>query len=369
MHNYNPVIIAEKIRPRMIDLKNEKFLLAVLSGTGQAQDLTAGRFFEDVFRSKIYTKPDERTTNPFLGEPAGIAAEKLSIPGKTNVLPEECNAAFLGQLNGCNLKCWYCYVDDKAKSTNPKYGKFFSAEEYLTQFLIESRKNQNLISPELKLNVLRISGGEVFIVPEIISWIIEAVEKFKLENSIYLWVDCNLTVVDFYFKFLTEEQRKKIKSFRNIGFCVCYKGFTPSNYHENTCGAMPEFFDKQFPAHRRLIMEGLDVYSYLYPVTSSADNLEKDLSGFIDRLQKEVEFFAPLRMATPVIKVYGPTKERLDEEKTLALKNQFTAMEIWKKILRKRFTPFELSLTPHQVTDSLYNPKLKSRIKVKMEYI
>lgn len=342
MKGYNPIELAEKIRPKMIDLENKKVLLAVLAGTEQQKDLTKERFFENIFRSKIYTKAQDRDFDPFRGEPAGVAAEKLGVP------PEECNAAFLGQINGCNLNCWYCYVDRVCNSANPKYGRYFTAEEYLTQFLVESRKNQNSAIPELKLNILRISGGEVFIIPEIILWMAEAIEKFKLEDYIYVWVDCNLCTGDFYWRYLTPEQREKIRNFKNLGVCVCYKGFDRKTFHENT-KATPEFFDEQFKLHRRLIDEGLDVYSYLYPIAGSTYNLRKRLASFMDRLQWEISYYAPLRMATPLIKVYSPTQKRLNPEREKALKNQRLAMEIWKEELQKRFTHEELTLRPHEI--------------------
>jgi uncharacterized Fe-S cluster-containing radical SAM superfamily protein len=328
---YDPIKLAERLRPKMIDLENKRVLLAVLTGTGQEKDLTKERFFENIFRSKIYTKPEDRESDYFRGEPAGIAAEKLEIS------PEECNAAFLGQINGCNLNCWYCYVDRIANSANHKYGKFFSASEYLYQFVAERKKFQSSANPDMRLNILRISGGEVFIVPEIIFWMVDAIELFNLQHYLYLWVDCNLATGDNYWKYLSEEQRARISNFKNLGVCVCYKGFDPETFYENT-GAAPEFFDEQFRMHRRLVEEGLDVYSYLYPVTSSAKNLRGRLSLFMDRLREEVSEFAPLRMATPPIKVYGPTEKRLNPARKKALENQWKAMKIWKEELQKRYT-------------------------------
>lgn len=342
MKGYNPIELAERLRPKMIDLKNKKVLLAALTGTEQQKDIAKERFFENIFRSKIYTKVEDRESDHFRGEPAEVAAKKLSVPAA------ECNAAFLGQINGCNLNCWYCYVDRVCNSANPKYGQYFTAEEYLTQFLVESRKHQNSTNPDLKLNILRISGGEVFIVPEIILWMVEAIEKFKLENHIYVWVDCNLCTADFYWEYLSPEQRSKIKNFKNLGVCVCHKGFDRETFFENTQAA-PEFFDEQFKLHKRLIDEGLDVYSYLYPVASSTHNLRKRLAVFIDRLRKEVHEYAPLRMVTPPIKAYGPTQKRLNPGREKALANQWLAMRIWKEELEKRFTPEELALKLHEV--------------------
>lgn len=345
---YNPVEVAEELRPKMIDLVNKKVLLAVLAGTQQQQDLTTSRFWADVFRSKIYTKPEDLKLSPFRREPAGVAAEKLTIPGETIVPPEKCNAAFLGQINGCNLECWYCYVDRMANSADHEFGKFFSAEEYLIQFLIESKRNQNASNHDLCLNILRISGGEVFIVPEIIFWMVEAIEKLKLEKHIYVWVDCNLTTGDFYWKYLTAEQREKIRNFKNLGVCGCHKGFDEATFLENT-GADPQFFNRQIEMHRRLVDEGLDVYSYLYPMTSSTAQLREKLAAFIDRLRQEVDELAPLKMATPPIKVYGPTATRLTPARKAALENQYLAMTIWKEELQKRYPAEQLTLRPHQI--------------------
>lgn len=344
---FDPIKVAEKLRPRMIDLENKKVLLAILSGTEQAKDLTKERFWKDIFRSKIYTKAKDQNLDPFRGEPAGIAAAKLTIPEKTIVTPKECNATFFGQVNGCNLRCWQCFVDRINTSANPKHGKYVSAEEYLVQFLIESRNHQNSNNPDLKLNILRISGGEPFIVPEFIAWMIEAIEKFNLEDSIYFWVDSNLCTGDFYWRYLTRIQREKIRNFKNIGFMGCYKGFDEENFTQ-TCGAAPEFFSEQFKMHRRLIDEGLDVYTYLYPLTSSTYKLRGRLTAFIERLQEEVDNYAPLRLTTPLTKVFGPTKKRLTPKREKAIKNQYKAIRIFKEEMKRRFGS-KADLLPHQI--------------------
>ena len=360
MKGYNPIERAEKLRKTLIKPgKPGKVLIASFSGTEQAKDMIVHtNIADEYFRAKVYTKLEDREWDPFLSEPAGIAAKKLTIEEekrKRLVTPEACNSAFLGQIGGCNLNCWQCYVDDVLKSGNPRYGTYLSAEEYLIWFLVWSKKTQNSPDPDEKLNILRISGGEPFIVPEFVVWMIEAVEKYNLQDYLYLWVDTNLCTGDFYWKYLSPEERKKIRNYRNIGFCGCYKGFDEKTFYKTTqerltsAGADPRFFHEQFKMHRRLIDEGLDVYTYLYPFTYSLDGLKEKLTVFMDRLIREVDKFAPLRMATPETKVYGPTKKRLTPERAKALKNQWIAMKIWKEELQKRFNPNELALKPHEV--------------------
>ncbi len=360
---FNPVKRAEKLRSGMIDLENKKVLLANFKGSSQSQDIPRVRKFGDFFRAKLYEKPEETKKNlhNFRKEPAGIAAEKLGSPW--NQLDkkfledpwqgpqiQECNNVFLFQVNGCNLNCWYCYVDNINKSGNSKCGIYASTEEILMHFLVESRKSQFLNNPHRKINILRISGGDPMIVPEIIYWMIKTIEKFGLENYIYLWIDSNLTTFDFYWRYLSSKQREKIRNYKNIGFMGCYKGLDEEMFYKVT-GAIPEFFKAQFIMHRWLLDEGLDVYSYLYPVVLSTNNLSLRIKRFIRKMQNEVGKLAPLRLTTPYIKIYSPieTDYRLTPERVNAIyENQHVAIKTWKKEMKKNYGPLADCL-PHEI--------------------
>jgi len=343
MQGYDPTKRAEKLREKVIKPAKKQVLFASFAGVPQQKDITLHtRIADDFFRAKIYTKEHEKELDPFRGEPAGIAAERLGIG------PEECNATFLAQVNGCNLDCWQCYVDKVNRSGNPKYGRYFTAEEYLLNFLLWSKRTQNSADPNEKLNVLRLTGGEVFIVPELILWIIEAVEKYNLQDSMYIWVDCNLATGYSYWRYLSPEQRDKISNYKNIGFCVCYKGCDRENFFEIT-GADPGFFDLQFGIHSLLLEEGLDVYSYYFPLLGSVRGMRKRIAYFMDTLIKRVDPLAPLRLATPIVKDYSQTKKNLTPAREKALENQWRGMAIWKEELSKRFSSIECSLKPHQV--------------------
>lgn len=359
---FNPIKRAENLRSKMIDLKNKKVLLASFTGTSQAKDISVRtRVIADYFRAKIYEKPEEikMGIHNFRREPAGIAAAQLKNPSlfldpkdqKDWIGPkiEECNKVFLFQINGCNLNCWYCYVDSINKSANPRHGSYIDCKEILMHFLVESRKGQFFKDPNKKVNVLRISGGEPFIVPEVIYWMIETIEEFELQDYLYLWVDTNLVTGSFYWKYLDERQREKIRNYKNIGFMGCYKGIDEKMFSEVT-GADPAFFEKQFENHRKLIEEGLDVYSYLYIVPLSTDNLEERISSFINKIKTEIGENALLRLTNPYIKIYSPMKveARLTPERILAVeKNQHQAMKIWKREMEKRFKSL-IYFMPHE---------------------
>ncbi|MDP1629713.1 MAG: hypothetical protein Q8L57_03780, partial [bacterium] len=97
MKGYNPIVVAKRLRPKMIDLENKKVLLANFSGTSQSQDFAKRHLIGDWARKKIYLKPKEKNLSDMWKEPAGVASRNLNVP------PDECNATFTIQVKGCNL--------------------------------------------------------------------------------------------------------------------------------------------------------------------------------------------------------------------------------------------------------------------------
>ncbi len=344
---YNPIKLAEKLRPKMIDLENRKVLLTRLSGTAQAKDIARHTsVLQDFFRTKLYIKPKQwkQFVEPFNGEPLGIACRRLKIPRI------DCNATFTVQVNGCNSRCWFCYNDDVSNSANACHGKFFSAEEILINFLAASftESEKYLDASQPRIHIIRLSGGEITQTPEIIPWMIEALEKHNLQNHVYLWIDTNLMTGDSFWRFLTKGQIEKIKDFKNIGFVGCYKGFDSSSFYENT-GASRKFFQMQFDIHRRFVEMGVDFYTYLVSTSSTVRNLGAKIAYFMSRLQETAGRYAPLKLSPLEIGNYGPTKMRLTPKRERALKLQYKVVEAWEKELRRRFSQRELCIEPHEV--------------------
>jgi uncharacterized Fe-S cluster-containing radical SAM superfamily protein len=334
MKGYNPIEVAKRLRPKMIDLEAKKVLLANFSGTSQSADFAKRHLIGDWARKKIYLKPKEKNLPDMWKEPAGVASRNMNVP------PDECNATFTIQVKGCNLACWFCYVDDENKDGRPEKGIFVSAEEILTRFLVESRKCQYVQNPDEKVNIIRISGGEVSIVPEIILWLIEAIENYGLENNIYLWADTNLTTLNTFWGNLSRQDIEKIVSFRNFGIVGCYKGIDPESYHDNT-GADPDTWMAQFLSHRLLVDMGFDVYSYLVPTIFLPDDgekyLEQRLRNFIMILQHVVDPVAAGRLYPLEIKNYSPMGSRLTPEREKALELHWKVREYLRKIQREYY--------------------------------
>jgi len=337
---FDPIELGEKLRKKLI--KGDKVMLANFGKTLQAKDsFRAGKIESDYFRIKKYRKPGKK--DYFEGEPAGIASVKLGI------FKEECNTVFLAQVNACNLRCWYCYVDEKNLQANPVYGKWITADEMLYYFLTVSRLTQHAKDPNDRVNILRLSGGEAFLNPKLIYDTVQSIKKIAgLEKKLYLWADCNLATGDFFWKYLTRKQIDEIRNFKNLGICVCYKGFDKESFHYNT-GAQPKFFNQQFLMHRRLIEEDFDVYSYIYPVSIfSATDLERideisieylvqKMDTFIRRLQKNVSYYAPLRVTLPYIKEYEANKSEISPRRKKIIELQPVIKNLWEQIIAEKY--------------------------------
>ncbi len=342
---FNPIEMAKILREKMIDLKNKRVLLADFTKIKQKRNDKAVQYIEGKhFRAKMYTTP-RRRKNPSSVQPAEVASRKLGVPKK------ECNEVFLFQVKGCNLGvclsrgvgCWFCYVNNNHLIPNRIGGEYLAAREILLNYLAVSRKRFYTL-PDNRINVLRLSGGELTIVPEIIIWLIDEIKRINFQDHIYLWVDTNLLTGNLFWEALGKSGIKKIREFPNIGFCGCYKGFDEESFRDNL-KIDPKFFKEQFIMHKKLIDNGFDdVYSYVDSTCFSTHDLEKRMDSFVVRL-KEVDWRAPLRLTVLEIKdYYATTKERMGPQEIKAVEYQWQVIEAWKKALKRHFTSAELAL-------------------------
>jgi len=70
----------------------------------------------------------------------------------------------------------------------------------------------------------------------------------------------------------------------------------------------------------------------------------------MDLLQSKVHPNIPLRINPTEIRPYTPTKKRINDKREIALKNQYTVLNIWLDELHKRFSPSELTTPQHMIS-------------------
>ena len=251
--------------------------------------------------------------------PIDPACKALALP------PSEILRAQVFQNASCNWRCWYCFVPFSLLSANRKYSDWLTPEQIINLYL-----EQTDPPPMIDL-----SGGQPDLVPEWVPWMMAELRNRGLEQSIYLWSDDNLSN-DYFWKFLTDEDRELITSYRNYGRVCCFKGFNSQSFSFNTL-AEPEIFERQFTLFGNLLATGIDLYAYITITTPSTEGINDDVRRFIDRLQLLDEYL-PLRTVPLEVEIFTPVVARLDDIKRDALKNQWLALDVWQKELENRFS-------------------------------
>lgn len=341
--------------------KKDLFLIAKISGSGQAPGET--KTLEDYFRFKDYLDPEENKNwfsaslnevwNPKLWK--GLKENFRELPlesikklefenppysaafglkGRFVGDPRDFAKVFTFQLNACDYDCNYCYVSPVLKTANEEWGKFFSAEEIISSFL-EIRRKYNL-----KMNVLRASGGEMFcITPDLVYGIYSQLKDRNLDKEIYFWIDTNLSTVKILEKF--EVRLRKMFKAKNVGIVGCFKGICEEDFEVST-GASRKFYKNQFESTKFLIDLGADLYLYL-PALVYGNNLKEvkeKLTFFIENLG-EINKNLPLRTELLIILDYPQAIENKKRCEKLGRPwpkiNQKDVFEIWYNLLKEKY--------------------------------
>lgn len=352
MNLYNPFKRAEIVRLKMI--KDGKYLIARIEGSGQERK--AEKVLSEYFRYKDYMDDkewflaalDEVWSSKFLGlteniwkvpikevkklefqNPAYSAAYRLGGD------PRNYSKVFTIQVAGCDFDCNYCYVPKQLNIANPKLGEYFSAKEMIGYFLSAKKESKE------PMNVIRISGGNPTIVPEII---VDIYSEIKNQNlNVYFWIDSNLSTSK-YLKNL-EEDLKNILNKKNVGVVGCFKGVSKEDFSLLT-GVELDYYQEQFETAKWFLKQKTDFYVYL-PALVYEDDIEKKLTVFMERL-RGLNKNLPLRVEVLEIIDYPGANLNIERAKKLGRPmpktDQRLIFDLWhNKILPKYYSPEDLN--------------------------
>ncbi|MFZ2969977.1 MAG: radical SAM protein [Minisyncoccia bacterium] len=343
---FNPNQRAENLRKKLI--RNKKYLLAKIGGA--KQDPEERKVLADFFRYKDYiddpewvikANEKEKWSDKFLGlDKDGFKKTEFQNPTysaafnlKRNL--SEFTKVFTIQVAGCNYSCNYCFVPRKLNSADESYGRFFSAREITEEFL-KIKKNS-----ETPMNVIRISGGECFIIPEIVINLYDQMMKSSADS--YLWIDTNLSAIEIIKK--DQSKLEKVFSQKNVGIVGCFKGTTEEDFSLIT-GADGKFYKDQFETAKNLIDLGADLYGYVAAYVYNENEAENKLNGFISELQKIGHNF-PLRLEMLKVEDFPAAKINFElakkEGRAIPETPQAIVFDLWyNKILPKHYSAKEL---------------------------
>lgn len=223
----------------------------------------------------------------------------------------------------CPLDCWYCYVDEclrlecsdcrfreseACKGLRSRVRKsMLTSQEIFDAFLLERRVK----GP--RKNVLRVTGGEPFLVPELIKELLKLIHDYGLSDDVFLWTETNLMPfikdnegrrpIDEYAEFSIDE----LLEYENRwALHPCFHGCSSENFKHQT--GVSGNIDDLVEALAFLVRKGVDVY----PSVSSNLCPNGQLADLFNKLA-DVNVNLPLRVALIETDLrYQPIQDRFD---------------------------------------------------------
>lgn len=313
-------------REDYIDLKNKKILISKIVGSEQEQDLSEKPTCNGYARIHHF----KRAVLNWVDDPLPIDPANRFFKIKDN--QPQINVQVF-QLAYCNMNCWYCFVPDNLKEVQKNCSKWFSCKEMVDE-LEKFCKDKTVID---------LSGGNPELTPEWPLWLARELKSRKLDRKYYIWSDDTLSTQSM-FNFLTEDEILELASYKNYGKVCCFKGFDEDSYVYNS-GLVKDNYNNQFAILKKYIDYGFDVYGYITLTTENTEDLELKISRFIDRLQKEVSYYFPLRIIPLKIFQFSPTKGRIQKNPNskIAINNQDLILKKWIQEIKKRYTDSEIN--------------------------
>lgn len=311
-----------KYRTSIYNDNDRKFLLSRISGSSQERDLSQPPNCKGFGRIRHFKrKLDEDWFDPLPMDPM---SKSLKLPYADLIETQ------VFQIASCNLHCWYCFVPDNLKKGNQDCASWLTAQE-MVELFVKSDNN---------IRILDLSGGNPELVPE---WLVDTMKELDrqgLSEYIYLWSDDTLTT-DYFFRYLSKEEKKLICEYPHYGKVGCFKGFDERSFHFNT-NLSESYYKQQFELFARYIEMGLDVYGYVTFTTDNIDGIGDKINEFIYQLRK-IHPLLPLRIVPLKIILFSTVEQRVNIKYNIAMENQIIVHREWRKQLRELYSETLLS--------------------------
>lgn len=317
--------LSASLRARSIRPETGELLISRIDGSAQEADLSEPPNCEGYGRIRHFRM---QTPSPWPANPLPMVPASHRL-GRS---PDQVSNAQVFQNASCNWRCWYCFVPFNLLAANEAYAAWLTPEQLVRLYLAEDERPL----------VIDCSGGQPDLIPEWVPWMMEALTAYELADKVYLWSDDNLSN-DYFWRYLTHEQRQIIASYHLYGRVCCFKGFNAKSFAFNTKAA-PELFERQFDLFARLMRLGIDLYAYATFTAPEAVGLADDMRRFVDRLQT-IHPNLPLRLVPLRIEAFSVVQPRVRDIHEQAMVIQEDAVSAWNEEITQRFTKRE-RLTP-----------------------
>ena len=266
------------------------------------------------------------------------------------------NTNALIQVGECGLNCWHCFV--KWEEAFQKDNLIsLSAQEVFDKFLQEHDNSLQYYNKDSSkvINVLRISGGEPFIIT---GFIIEILELFRDYNDkdLYVWTETNLTPFiehegEIWINTVYNDALERLKELKNF-FCLhpCTHGISDFLLNEVCFGISDKMLNEARESNGSFIkhlLDGLKVLVHskinIYPTVGCNVNSVTELESFFKELIK-IHPNLPLRFALIEYKFhYDHIRKRMNRNinKYEKIYNHVLFIDKWDALIKKYCPEFE----------------------------
>jgi uncharacterized Fe-S cluster-containing radical SAM superfamily protein len=241
----------------------------------------------------------------------------------------------------CPYDCWHCYNNKKLHLV--ENAEWHTAAEIVDAFL-EQRKYDKTAS--VKSNVLRITGGESFLVPELILDCLDELKKRGLHEEIFVWTETDL------YPFIREKGESFAESVSikrdGVSLKVLEELSKHSNFAVHPC--LHGLSNKEIQditgkknIHINQLIEGLSILLShkfdIYPTFGSNVSAPENLGILFQKLYM-LNRNLPLRFALVQYDLeYPDICIRLKEQpnREFNLHSKYTNLRIWNTLLKKHY--------------------------------
>jgi uncharacterized Fe-S cluster-containing radical SAM superfamily protein len=270
-----------------------------------------------------------------------LSDSPITIGNKMGMNWENFKYHIIIQSSVCNFRCHYCYVDFKYLG---KVMIHVTAEEILNQFL-EQRALAKL--QNIDYNVLRISGGEPMLVPDLTLYCLRRLKEMKLDKEICIKTETNLSPLAKYNGLPLAAQWadfKEMASYQNFLVHPTVHGISPENLRK-TANAPLEMYSMVCEGLSTLVDYGLDFYP-----SFGANTVElADVEPFFVTMQA-IHKNLPLRFAVRPFKFnYDAVSNRKNDKLAQQINSQKLVIDKWDSLLRQTYGYSYAELPRYQV--------------------
>ena len=343
------------------DTKKYTYKLAMFDNTSMAKDAIVGspfRYFEAVPQKRASKRKQNNTMafDPYRDTLFDYPLIVKNVLHSDLDALDELNYHLTVQVPCCGMNCWHCYNDKKVceagflEITVPT--KPWSAEDILKSFA-DCRRSRQL--PGHTYNILRVSGGEPFLIPELIGELLELMgDKSAPDHADYpkaLWTETNLVTwaTDSNGNSIVSEACKEAKDKNGLDLTdifarhkdklvihPCFHGLTDKNIEQCTGTHGLNFDDliKGFTClHEFVPNQDLHLYPTFIREACDPNGVEK----LFKRLW-EVDECYPMKVAIVSVDYYGPIRERFEQRRTrFECYSKSASLKRWNWLLRKHY--------------------------------